>query len=83
MLTSASFALVRLTITDSEPSGRRSRYMPGHLSSGMMRGSRVGELGFEAREMGVGSVTRVAGAGLVAGALGGWSVTLRTAPAGL
>jgi hypothetical protein len=76
---SASFALVRWTITDSEPSGRRRRYMPGHLSSGTMRGSSVREAGFEAREMGVVSVTRVAGAG---SALGGAPVTLRTAPAG-
>jgi hypothetical protein len=47
-----------------------------------MRGSSVREGGFEAREIGVVSVTRVAGAGLEAGALGEVPVTLRTAPAG-
>jgi hypothetical protein len=69
-------------MSESEPSGWRRRYMPGHLASGTMRGSSVGEAGLEAREMGVVSVTRVAGAGLEEGALGEVPVTLRTAPAG-
>ena len=30
----ASFALVRFTMSDRVPSGRTSRYMPGHLASG-------------------------------------------------
>jgi len=82
VLARVSFALVRLTISVSDPSGRRSRYIPGHLSSGMMRGSSVREAGFEARKMGIVSVTRVAGAGLIAGVLGEWPVTLRNVPAG-
>src|SRR5215472_902197 len=45
---SASFARVRLTMSDSEPSIRRTRYMPGHFGSGTMRGSKTGFLG-EAR----------------------------------
>src|SRR5262249_18493468 len=46
--TRASFARVRFIMLESEPSGRRTRYMPGHLGSGTMRGSKTGFLG-EAR----------------------------------
>ena len=50
---SASFARARLTIADSDPSGRRSRYMPGHLASGTMPPGK----GFDSRLMGLVSVT--------------------------
>jgi hypothetical protein len=50
---SASLARVRLTMTDSDPSGRHSRYMPGHLASGTMPSGR----GFDSRLMGLVSVT--------------------------
>src|SRR5262249_26244405 len=41
---SASLARVRLTMSLSVPSGRRSRYIPGQRSSGTMRGSKTGFL---------------------------------------
>src|SRR5262249_7326032 len=40
----ASLARVRLTISVSDPSGLLTRYMPGHLGSGTMRGSSLGGL---------------------------------------
>jgi hypothetical protein len=42
---SASRARVMLTMSVSDPSDRLIRYMPGHLESGTMRGSRSGFLG--------------------------------------
>jgi hypothetical protein len=42
---SASLARVRFTNTESDPSGRRTRYMPGHLVSGTMSGLSVTEGG--------------------------------------
>src|SRR5215471_1279117 len=43
--TSASFALVRLTMSVSVPSASLMRYIPAHLASGTMRESRAGFLG--------------------------------------